>query len=267
MQNRDGGWAAFDRNNDKEFLCRIPFADHNAMIDPSTPDLTGRVMESLGRLGFRVGENKQIDNAVAYLRRSQRPDGSWFGRWGINYIYGTWQALTGLTAVGVPTSDSAIRVGANWLTVHQQPCGAWGETADSYEDERLRGSGNPTASQTEWAIMGLLAAGKTESETVSRGVRYLLNQQREDGTWQEDYSTGGGFPRVFYLKYHYYSVYFPLMALSLYAAKTHKTNPAVSAAIQTLPLCKIKLFAPETDYYNNIRKGVQTLPVLKLYNG
>ena len=158
MQNRDGGWAAFDRNNDREFLCHVPFADHNAMIDPSTPDLTGRVLEALGQLGRRLGD-PAVDRAVAYVRRTQNADGSWFGRWGVNYIYGTWQSLIGLAAVGVPTDDPAIVAGANWLLVHQQACGGWGESPDSYEFPHLRGQGPPTASQTAWALMGLLAAG------------------------------------------------------------------------------------------------------------
>ncbi|HBT76614.1 MAG TPA: squalene--hopene cyclase [Planctomycetaceae bacterium] len=273
MQNRDGGWGAFDRNNDKEFLCRVPFADHNAMIDPSTPDLTGRVMESLGRLGFRVGTNKQIDRVVAYMRKCQRPDGSWFGRWGINYIYGTWQALTGMTAVGVPTDDPAIRAGANWLLSHQHSSGGWGETADSYEDEALRGQGEPTASQTAWAVMGLIAAGLTDHPATIRGIRFLMNRRRPDGTWQEDQFTGGGFPRVFYLKYHYYSVYFPLMALSLFAAKTRGTaaialgavTDAALGAESVRPLEKIYVFAPETASYNNVRNPQP--PVIRLYQG
>lgn len=263
MQNRDGGWGAFDKDNDKEFLCRVPFADHNAMIDPSTPDLTGRVMESLGRLGFRIGQHKEIDRVVAYMRKVQRPDGSWFGRWGINYIYGTWQALTGLTAVGVPTNDPAIRAGANWLLSHQQPGGGWGETADSYEDERLRGRGVTTASQTAWAVMGLIAAGLVDHPAVRRGIRYLLNHQRPDGTWEEEHVTGGGFPRVFYLRYHYYPVYFPLMAISLFTAKTKTANPAVAVGENVPPVGNIKVFAPETTSYNNNRPV--TRPDLRLY--
>ena len=132
MQNDDGGWGAFDRNNNRQFLCHVPFADHNAMIDPSTPDLAGRVLECLGRLGRRVGD-PAVDRAVAYLRRSQKADGSWFGRWGVNYVYGTWQAITGLAAVGVPADDPAMVAGANWLLAHQQPGGGWGESPDSYE--------------------------------------------------------------------------------------------------------------------------------------
>jgi len=217
MQNDDGGWSAFDRNNNRRFLCYVPFADHNAMIDPSSPDLTGRVLEALGRLGARVGQ-RPVDRAVAYLRRTQEPDGSWFGRWGVNYIYGTWQALSGLVAVGVPRSDPSVVAGAQWLLAHQQACGGWGESADTYEKPHLRGQGPPTASQTAWALLGLLAAGYERHPAVTRGVRYLLLTQQDDGTWQEEEFTGTGFPRVFYLRYHYYRIYFPLLALARWAS-------------------------------------------------
>ncbi len=218
MQNRDGGWGAFDRNNNREFLCHIPFADHNAMIDPSTPDLAGRVLECLGQLGRRVGE-PAVDRAVAYVRRSQNADGSWFGRWGVNYIYGTWQAIAGLAAVGVPVDDPAIMAGANWLLVHQQSCGGWGESPDSYESPHLRGQGPTTASQTAWAILGLMAAGMERHPAVARAVSYLVAMQNDDGAWDEPEFTGAGFPRVFYLRYHYYRIYFPLLALSTWAVK------------------------------------------------
>jgi squalene-hopene/tetraprenyl-beta-curcumene cyclase len=218
MQNRDGGWGAFDRNNNREFLCHVPFADHNAMIDPSTPDLAGRVLEALGQLGHRRGE-PAVDRAVAYVRREQNADGSWFGRWGVNYIYGTWQAVTGLAAVGVPNDDPAIVQAADWLVAHQQACGGWGESADSYESPHLRGQGTPTASQTAWAILGLLAAGMERHPAVMRGIRYLTLMQNDDGTWDEAEFTGTGFPRVFYLRYHYYPIYFPLLALSNWAVK------------------------------------------------
>jgi squalene-hopene/tetraprenyl-beta-curcumene cyclase len=216
MQNRDGGWGAFDRDNDRQFLCYVPFADHNAMIDPSSPDLTARVLEALGHRGRRRGD-PVIDRGVAYLRRTQEADGSWFGRWGVNYIYGTWQALVGLRAVGVPADDPAIVAGANWLLAYQQPCGGWGESPDSYADPSRRGQGPVTASQTAWAVLGLLAAERHDHPAVGRGVQYLLATQRADGTWEEPEFTGTGFPRVFYLRYHYYPIYFPLMALARYA--------------------------------------------------
>ncbi len=218
MQNDDGGWGAFDRNNNRRFLCHVPFADHNAMIDPSTPDLTGRVLESLGKLGRRLG-NPAVDRAVEFVRRNQQPDGSWFGRWGVNYIYGTWQAITGLVAVGVPEDDQAVRAGAHWLLAHQQSCGGWGESPESYEKPHLRGQGPPTASQTAWAVLGLLAAGFEEHPSVARGIRFLTFTQNDDGTWDEPQFTGTGFPRVFYLRYHYYPIYFPLMALAQWAVK------------------------------------------------
>jgi squalene-hopene/tetraprenyl-beta-curcumene cyclase len=223
MQNRDGGWGAFDRNNDREFLCHVPFADHNAMIDPSTPDLAGRVLEALGHLGHRQGE-PAVDRAVAYVRRSQNEDGSWFGRWGVNYIYGTWQAITGLVAVGVAVDDPAVVAGAKWLLRYQQACGGWGESADTYEFPQLRGQGVPTASQTAWALLGLLAAGMAEHPAVLRGVRFLTTTQNADGTWDETEFTGTGFPRVFYLRYHYYRIYFPLLALSQWAVKTDRDS-------------------------------------------
>lgn len=219
MQNRDGGWGAFDRNNHREFLCHVPFADHNAMIDPSTPDLTGRVLEALGKLGRRVGD-PAVDRAVAYVRATQEPDGSWFGRWGVNYIYGTWQALTGLVAVGVPCDDPAVAAGAHWLLAHQQACGGWGESPETYQRPYLRGQGAPTASQTAWALLGLLAAGLESHPAVLRGIRYLVLTQQDDGTWFEPEFTGTGFPRVFYLRYHYYPIYFPLMALAQWAVRT-----------------------------------------------
>lgn len=231
MQNRDGGWGAFDRDNDRDFLCHVPFADHNAMIDPSTPDLTARVLEALGKLGRRVGD-PAVDRALAYLRKTQEADGSWFGRWGVNYVYGTWQVLMGLKEVGVPGDDPLVTVGANWLLAYQQPSGGWGESADSYEDPSLRGQGPETASQTAWAVLGLLSAGLHKHAATARGVQWLLDQQRADGTWDEEPFTGTGFPRVFYLRYHLYRIYFPLMALARYAVAM---GTALEASEDALP--------------------------------
>ncbi|MBN2578460.1 MAG: squalene--hopene cyclase [Pirellulales bacterium] len=239
MQNDDGGWGAFDRNNNTQFLCAVPFADHNAMIDPSTPDLTGRVLEALGALGRRLSD-PQVARAVDYIRRTQEPDGSWFGRWGVNYIYGTWQAIIGLRAVGVPTTDPAVVAGANWLLAHQQACGGWGESPETYDHPHLRGQGTPTASQTAWAVLGLLAAGMARHPAVIQAVRFLTQMQNEDGTWEEPEFTGTGFPRVFYLKYHYYPIYFPLMALAQWAVQS---NPGL--ADNELPMVRKKTNKPK----------------------
>lgn len=213
MQNRDGGWGAFDRNNDREIFTRVPFADHNAMIDPSTADLTARVLEMFAGLGM-TQEHPIARKALEFLWNSQEADHCWFGRWGVNYIYGTWQTLMGLTAVGVPASDARVRRAVAWLKMHQHDSGGWGESAASYDDPRLRGQGTPTASQTAWAILGLCAAGEIDSAAVDAGVQYLLDTQRDDGGWDETEFTGTGFPKVFYLRYHLYCIYFPLMALS-----------------------------------------------------
>jgi squalene-hopene/tetraprenyl-beta-curcumene cyclase len=234
FQNRDGGWGAFDRDNDAEFLCRVPFADHNAMIDPSTPDLTARVLEALGRLGRRVGDSA-VDRGLAYLRRSQEADGSWFGRWGVNYIYGTWQVLTGLAAVGVPGDDPLIVGGVEWLLAHQQSTGGWGESCDTYLDPALRGQGTPTASQTAWAMLGLIAVGRQNDPATLRGVRYLMSRQCDDGRWEESEFTGTGFPLVFYLRYHLYPVYFPLLALAKWRNSTSEIGRQESGA-RTEPL-------------------------------
>jgi squalene-hopene/tetraprenyl-beta-curcumene cyclase len=170
----------------------------------------------LGQLGRRVGDGA-VDRAVAYMRRTQEADGSWFGRWGVNYIYGTWQALVGLAGVGLGPDDPAIVGGVNWLLAYQQPSGGWGESPDSYAQPHLRGQGPVTASQTAWAVMGLVAAGHARGSAATRGVEYLLDTQREDGTWHEQEFTGTGFPQVFYLRYHYYPIYFPLLALAAWA--------------------------------------------------
>lgn len=218
MQNRDGGWGAFDRDNDRDLFTRVPFADHNAMIDPSTADLTARMLEMYAGLGMNL-DHSVVQRAVQFLWKEQESDHCWFGRWGVNFIYGTWQTLVGLTAIGVPTTDPRVRHGVEWLKSAQQECGGWGETPRSYDDPTLRGKGVPTASQTAWALMGLVAGGEVDSPAVEAGVQFLLDTQRDDGTWDEDQFTGTGFPRVFYLKYHMYRIYFPLMALARIASR------------------------------------------------
>jgi len=217
MQSSDGGWGAFDRDNDMELLCKVPFADHNAMIDPSTPDIAGRVLEALGKTGLGIG-HPAVDRGVAYLRQTQEPAGGWFGRWGVNYVYGTWQALEGLRAVGITDEDPLVARAADWLEDHQQPDGGWGESPKSYTDPALAGLGPVTASQTAWGIAGLVAAGRGRSSAVARGIRWLTERQQADGSWEQEEFTGTGFPLVFYLRYHYYPIYFPLVALARAAA-------------------------------------------------
>ncbi len=219
MQCKDGGWGAFDADNTREVLTRVPFADHNAMIDPPTADITARVLEMFGRLGADA-RHPQIEKGLAFVFRDQEPDASWIGRWGVNYLYGTWQVLVGLRTIGIEAHDTRIIAAAEWLKRQQQPCGGWGETAQSYDDPSLRGQGTPTPSQTAWALMGLMAADEVGSLHVERGIRWLIEQQTSEGTWDETEFTGTGFPRVFYLRYHLYRHYFPLMALGRYARLT-----------------------------------------------
>jgi squalene-hopene/tetraprenyl-beta-curcumene cyclase len=219
MQSSDGGWGAFDADNTREVLTKVPFADHNAMIDPSTSDITARVLESFAGLGIPA-DGSIHKRAFDFIWNDQQPDHCWYGRWGVNYLYGTWQVLVGLTANGIPASDPRLQKAVEWLKAKQQSCGGWGETARSYDDPSLRGTGIPTASQTAWALLGLIAAGEANSVAVQRGVDYLLTTQQPNGTWTETEFTGTGFPRVFYLRYHYYSLYFPLMALARYAKAT-----------------------------------------------
>ncbi|HWY86639.1 MAG TPA: terpene cyclase/mutase family protein [Gemmataceae bacterium] len=224
MQNRDGGWAAFDRNINRDLLTKIPFADHNAMLDPSCPDITARVLEALGQFGYRVG-NPQVDRALAFIEKTQDRRGCWLGRWGVNYIYGTWQVLLGLHAVHVDKKHAMVQRSIAWLKRVQQPSGAWGESCRSYNDPATAGQGPPTASQTAWALIGLMAAGEGHSDAVRRGIDYLVATQQADGNWHEDQFTGTGFPKVFYLKYHLYRLYFPLMALARFQ-QCQAENPA-----------------------------------------
>jgi squalene-hopene/tetraprenyl-beta-curcumene cyclase len=216
FQNRDGGWAAFDKDVQNPLLENVPFADHNAILDPSCCDVTARVLEILGDLGFRPG-HPAIDRATLYLRETQESDGAWYGRWGVNYIYGTSQVLRGIRAVGLDMSEPWIQRGRDWLESCQNEDGGWGETLASYDDPSLRGTGVSTPSQSAWALLGLCAFREVNRASVERGVHYLVSSQNPDGSWSETLITGTGFPRVFYLKYDMYRNNWPLMALARYA--------------------------------------------------
>ena len=225
MQSSDGGWAAFDKDNNWEFLSNVPFADHNAMLDPTCADITGRVMESLGAYGYGLS-HPAMRRGVDYLVRTQQPDGSWYGRWGVAYIYGTCFALRGLRAAGEDNREAHVLRAGEWLRAIQNADGGWGESCASYDNGAFTPA-QSTPSQTAWAISGLLAGGDTTSRSLHHGIEYLLETQRADGSWNEDLSTGTGFPRVFYLTYHLYRLYFPLLALSEFAkVKSRSTERA-----------------------------------------
>ena len=219
MQSKTGGWAAFDVDNDKQVLRHIPFADFMTPLDPVSVDVTAHVVELLGRLENGRG-HPALTHALQYLYREQGENGAWFGRWGVNYIYGTAAALMALPEVGEEPQAEAIRRAVRWLKEHQNADGGWGETCRSYEDIRWQGVGPSTASQTAWALLGMLAAGEECSSEVSKGIAYLLRTQRSNGSWDEEAFTGTGFPRAFYLRYHMYPIYFPLMALGRYRRLT-----------------------------------------------
>jgi squalene-hopene/tetraprenyl-beta-curcumene cyclase len=215
MQGRDGGWGAYDKDNNKMFLNHIPFADHRALLDPSTADLAGRELEMLGALGYDRTHPAAV-RALRFLRKNQEEDGSWYGRWGVNYIYGTWSVLAGLKAIGEDMQAWYVRRAVAWLVSKQNPDGGWGESCLSYAETNAHGVGESTSSQTAWALLALLCAGEVDSFSVVRGVNYLLRKQDPQGFWPERMHTGTGFPRVFFLRYHGYSHFFSLWALSMY---------------------------------------------------
>jgi squalene-hopene/tetraprenyl-beta-curcumene cyclase len=215
MQSSDGGWGAFEPENTHYYLNHIPFADHGALLDPPTADVTARCVSFLAQIGM-TNEHPVMARALAYLRREQEADGSWFGRWGTNYIYGTWSVLCALNAARVPQDDPALWRGADWLVSVQRQDGGWGEDEESYGDAPHGRYRESTPSQTAWAVLGLMAAGATDHPATARGIAYLADTQRSDGEWTEMPYTAVGFPRVFYLRYHGYRLYFPLLALARY---------------------------------------------------
>jgi len=219
MQSRNGGWAAFDVDNDMEMLSHIPFADFMTPLDPVSVDVTAHVVELLARLEVEP-THPALQRAMAYLRGEQEESGAWFGRWGVNYVYGTSAVLMALRQAGEGPREPTILQAVRWLKERQNPDGGWGESCQSYEDESLQGIGPSTASQTAWALLGLLAAGDVDDAAVRRGVAHLLDTQLGDGRWDEPYYTGTGFPGAFYLKYHMYPIYFPLLALARYKRMT-----------------------------------------------
>ncbi|MGA8657598.1 MAG: squalene--hopene cyclase [Chthoniobacterales bacterium] len=217
FQCRDGGWAAFDRNVQNPLLRYLPFADHKAILDPSCPDITGRVLEVFAKFGIGI-DHRRVRRALRFLREKQEKDGSWYGRWGVNYIYGTTHVLRGLRAIGTSMHEDWIQRGRQWLEAHQNDDGGWGESCASYLDPGEKGKAESTASQTAWALMGLCVFPELDRASIYRGVAYLLGRQRSDGTWDESLPTGRGFPGVLYLRYDYYRRYWPLRALAIYSS-------------------------------------------------
>jgi squalene-hopene/tetraprenyl-beta-curcumene cyclase len=226
LQSKNGGWAAFDVDNVYHYLNNIPFADHGALIDPPTEDVTARCVSMLAQLGETLDQSESLSRGVAYLRATQRSEGSWYGRWGLNYIYGTWSSLCALNACGIDHGSAEIRKAVRWLISIQNADGGWGEDGTSYKlDYRGHEPATSTSSQTAWALLGLMAGGEIDHPAVARGVQYLSETQSEDGFWNEERYTATGFPRVFYLRYHGYRKFFPLWALARYRnLKANKTT-------------------------------------------
>jgi squalene-hopene/tetraprenyl-beta-curcumene cyclase len=215
FQCKDGGWGAFDKDCTKNILEKVPFADHNAMLDPECADITARILELLGYENWPA-DHPQIQKAIEYLRSHQEDDGSWYGRWGVNYIYGTWQVLRGLRALKLDMNQPWLLRARNWLESVQHADGGWGERCNTYEDPVFKGRGPSTASQTAWAVMGISAFDDPNRPSLKRGIEYLIRTQNPDGSWTEHETTGTGFPKVFYLKYDMYRNAWPLLALATY---------------------------------------------------
>ena len=229
LQSKDGGFGAFDADNDYHYLNNIPFADHGALLDPPTADLTGRCISMLAQLGETPATSEPVRRAIEWLKRDQLPDGSWYGRWGMNYIYGTWSVLCSLNAAGIDHQSPMIKKAADWLISIQNADGGWGEDGASYKlDYRGYEKAPSTASQTAWALLGLMASGQVEHAAVGRGIEYLVQNQGPDGAWNEELFTATGFPRVFYLRYHGYRRFFPLWAMARYRNLRQRNSRTVS---------------------------------------
>ena len=238
FQCKDGGWASFDKDCTKNILEKVPFADHNAMIDPECADITARILELLG---YEKWDNNhpQIQKALKFIRDTQEPDGSWYGRWGVNYIYGTWQVLRGIRAMNLDMNQPWLLKGKDWLESVQHDDGGWGERCNTYDDPVFKGQGPSTASQTAWAVMGLCAFDDPNNPSLKRGIEYLMRTQNADGSWTEHETTGTGFPKVFYLKYDMYRNAWPLLALAAYkkllAGKVAENGHVAAAKSQARP--------------------------------
>ncbi|HYT62001.1 MAG TPA: squalene--hopene cyclase, partial [Haliangiales bacterium] len=237
FQCKDGGWGAFDKDCTKNILEKVPFADHNAMLDPECADITARILELLGHEGVSL-DNPQVKEAVQFIREHQEEDGSWYGRWGVNYLYGTWQVLRGLRALNWNMTEPWLLQARDWLESVQHDDGGWGERCNTYDDPVFKGQGPSTASQTAWAVMGLCTFDDPHRPSLVSGIRYLIDTQNEDGSWTEHETTGTGFPKVFYLKYDMYRNAWPLLALATYRNLLEKAaaNGPVRGAVAELAL-------------------------------
>ncbi len=237
FQCRDGGWASFDKDCTKSILEKVPFADHNAMLDPECADITARILELLGYENYSV-ENPQVQKALDFIREHQEQDGSWYGRWGVNYIYGTWQVVRGLRALNLDMQQPWLIKARDWLESVQHGDGGWGERCNTYDDPVFKGQGPSTASQTAWAVMGLCAFDDPHRPALQHGIQYLIRSQNPDGSWTEHETTGTGFPRVFYLKYDMYRNSWPLLALATYYKLLNRANGSANLRVNghTKPL-------------------------------
>ena len=230
FQCRDGGWAAFDKDCTKGILEKVPFADHNAMLDPECADITARILELLGYEGYTL-ENPQVRRGYNFVREHQEADGSWYGRWGVNYVYGTWQVLRGMRALNIDMREEWLQKGRRWLESVQHADGGWGERCNTYDDPVFKGQGPSTASQTAWAVMGLCAFDDPNNPALKRGIDYLIRAQSPDGSWAEEETTGTGFPCVFYLKYDMYRNAWPLLALASYKQLLEKKSAGKNGSV------------------------------------